>query len=81
MAAAIPAKNGTNGWSVALFETYRPLLTEFVKTKIQPHIDSDEVNRILIRVNETIGQLRYSVPQLKELVDILKFFFVRFASR
>jgi hypothetical protein len=41
---------------VSAFETHRALLTDFVKAKIQPHIDSGECNRILIRAPVKSGK-------------------------
>jgi hypothetical protein len=55
-AAMEPKKDGKTGWSIAQFEAYRPDLTEFIKQKIQPHIDSGECKRLLIRAPVKSGK-------------------------
>jgi hypothetical protein len=55
-AAMEPKKDGKTGWSIAQFEAYRPDLTDFIKQKIQPHIDSGECKRMLIRAPVKSGK-------------------------
>jgi len=54
--AAIPPKDNVNSWSVAVFETYRPLLTTFLKTKVLPLLDAAECRRVLIRAPVKSGK-------------------------
>jgi hypothetical protein len=49
-------KNDTHSWSVAQFETYRPLLTDFLKGRIIPLLDAGECRRILIRAPVKSGK-------------------------
>jgi hypothetical protein len=53
---AIPPKNSTHGWSVAIFEEYRNPLTNFLKTRILPLLDANECRRILIRAPVKSGK-------------------------
>ena len=49
-------KDDTHSWSVAQFETYRPLLTDFLKGRIIPLLDAGECHRILIRAPVKSGK-------------------------
>jgi hypothetical protein len=51
-----PKKDGKNGWGVSSFEAHRQHLTNFLKQKIQPYIDSGECRRILIRAPVKSGK-------------------------
>ncbi len=53
---AMPIKDNAHSWSVALFETYRPLLTAFLKGRILPLLDADECRRVLIRAPVKSGK-------------------------
>ena len=51
-----PRKDSRNGWSVAQFETYRPILTTFLNTRVRPLLDSNECQRILIEAPVKSGK-------------------------
>jgi len=53
---AAPIKDNSHSWSVALFETHRPLLTAFLKGRILPLLDADECRRVLIRAPVKSGK-------------------------
>jgi len=52
----LPPKNNKHGWSVENFETHRRPLTEFLKLKVLPLINSDECRRILIQAPVKSGK-------------------------
>ena len=52
MAQAMPPKP----WPVSVFETMRPHLTDFVRTKILPHLEDSEVRRIIVRAPVKCGK-------------------------
>jgi hypothetical protein len=54
--APVPLKNSSHSWSIAMFEMYRPRLTDFIKARILPLIDSEECCRILIRAPVKSGK-------------------------
>ena len=56
MSSSIPPKNESQGWSVSIFEAQRPLLTEFIKTRVLPLLDARECRRILIRAPVKSGK-------------------------
>jgi len=51
-----PRKDSRNGWSVSQFETYRPILTEFLNRRVRKFLDSIECRRILIEAPVKSGK-------------------------
>ncbi len=51
-----PPKDDTHSWSVATFETYRPMLSQFLSERIVPLLDAGECRRILIRAPVKSGK-------------------------
>lgn len=51
-----PRKDSNNGWSVSQFETYRPLLTDFLNSRVRKFLDSYECRRILIEAPVKSGK-------------------------
>lgn len=54
--ASLPRKDAKHSWSVAMFETHRTPLTEFLKQRIQPLLDASECQRVLIRAPVKSGK-------------------------
>lgn len=51
-----PKKDDKHSWSVAIFETHRPSLTEFLKLRVLPLLDNWGCQRILIRAHVKSGK-------------------------
>ena len=54
--AALPKKDDKHSWSVAIFETYRSPLTDFLKSRVLPLLDGEECRRVLIRAPVKSGK-------------------------
>ena len=54
--SSIPPKDNKHSWSVAIFETHRSPLTNFLKNRILPLLDSQECRRIVVRAPVKSGK-------------------------
>jgi hypothetical protein len=54
--SSLPRKDAIHSWSVAMFETYRNPLTDFLKQRILPLLDASECQRVLIRAPVKSGK-------------------------